>query len=90
MRKQRQATVVTNAPATVPNPVAPTGPTGAVIFPSKVDPRYAGETSGQARMHTCVDQYNANKATNANGGMKWIELGGGYYSKCNNRLKGGT
>jgi hypothetical protein len=38
-------------------------------------------------MHTCLDQYNANKATNANGGMRWIERGGGYYSECNRRLK---
>jgi hypothetical protein len=30
---------------------------------------------------------DANKATNANGGLKWIEKGGGYYSECNKRLK---
>jgi hypothetical protein len=39
-------------------------------------------------MHSCVDQYNANKATGGNGGMKWIEQGGDYYSECNKRLKG--
>jgi len=38
-------------------------------------------------MHTCVDQYIANKATNSNGGMKWIEAGGGYYTACNKNLK---
>jgi hypothetical protein len=38
-------------------------------------------------MHTCVDQYKANKETNANGGLKWIQKGGGYYSECNKRLK---
>jgi hypothetical protein len=43
---------------------------------------------GKARMHTCLDQYKANKATNANGGLKWIEKGGGYYSECNKQLKG--
>ena len=43
---------------------------------------------GKARMHTCLDQYNANKATNANGGMKWIQKGGGYYSECTKKLKG--
>ena len=32
-------------------------------------------------MHTCVDQYNANKATNGNGGLKWIQKGGGYYGE---------
>jgi hypothetical protein len=39
-------------------------------------------------MHTCLDQYHANKANNANGGLKWIVKGGGYYSECNKRLKG--
>ena len=38
-------------------------------------------------MHTCRDQYNANKATNANGGLRWIQKGGGYYSECNKHLK---
>jgi hypothetical protein len=39
-------------------------------------------------MHTCLDQYNANKAGNTNGGLHWIQKGGGYYSQCNKRLKG--
>ena len=73
-------------PATAPA-VAP-APTGNAIFPSAVDPKYAKESAGKARMHTCVDQYNANKASNANGGLKWIEKGGGYYSECNKKLKG--
>ncbi len=34
-------------------------------------------------MHTCLDQYNANKASGGNGGLKWIQKGGGYYSQCN-------
>jgi hypothetical protein len=67
---------------------APAAPVGNAMFPNAVDPKYSKETAGKARMHTCVDQYNANKATNANGGMKWIEKGGGYYSECNKRLKG--
>jgi hypothetical protein len=25
---------------------------------------------------------------NANGGLKWIQRGGGYYSECSKRLKG--
>ena len=61
---------------------------GNAVFPNAVDPKYSKETAGKARMHTCVDQYNANKAANGNGGMKWIEKGGGYYSECNRRLKG--
>ena len=67
---------------------APATPAGPAVFPSAVDPKYAKETAGKARMHTCVDQYNANKAGNGNGGMKWIEKGGGYYSECNKKLKG--
>src|SRR6266849_1406968 len=67
---------------------APAAPAGPAVFPSAVDPKYSKETTGKARMHTCVDQYNANKATNANGGLKWIQKGGGYYSECTKKLKG--
>ena len=67
---------------------APAVPAGPAVFPAAVDPKYSKETEGKARMHTCVDQYNANKATNANGGMKWIQKGGGYYSECSKKLKG--
>jgi hypothetical protein len=67
---------------------APAAPAGPAVYPSAVDPKYSKETAGKGRMHTCVDQYNANKATNGNGGMKWIEKGGGYYSECNKKLKG--
>jgi hypothetical protein len=67
---------------------APASPAGPAVFPTAVDPKYSKETEGKARMHTCVDQYKANKATNANGGLKWIQKGGGYYSECTKRLKG--
>jgi hypothetical protein len=67
---------------------APAAPSGPAVFPTAVDPKYAKESPGRARMHTCVEQYHANKATNANGGLKWIQKGGGYYSECNKRLKG--
>jgi hypothetical protein len=53
-----------------------------------VSSKYSSESAGKARMHTCLDQYNANKANNANGGLNWIQKGGGYYSECNKRLKG--
>src|SRR5262245_18886257 len=43
---------------------APALPVGNAIYPNAVDPKYAKETAGKARLHTCVDQYNANKATN--------------------------
>ena len=67
---------------------APAAPSGPAVYPTAVDPKYSKETAGKARMHTCVDQYNANKATNANGGLKWIQKGGGYYSECSKKLKG--
>jgi hypothetical protein len=60
---------------------------GGAVFPKSIDPKYAKESGGKARMHTCLDQYKANKANNGNGGMKWIQKGGGYYSKCNAALK---
>jgi len=63
-------------------------PSGPAVYPNAVDPKYSKETAGKARMHTCVDQYKANKATNGNGGMKWIQKGGGYYSECSKKLKG--
>jgi hypothetical protein len=67
---------------------APAAPSGPAVFPSAVDPKYSKETAGKARMHTCVDQYNANKTSNGNGGLKWIQKGGGYYSECTKKLKG--
>src|ERR1700739_959046 len=67
---------------------APALPSGPAVFPNAVDSKYAKESAGKARMHTCVDQYNANKATGGNGGLKWIMKGGGYYSECNKKLKG--
>jgi hypothetical protein len=58
------------------------------VFPSMIAPRYTGESPDKARMLTCADQFTANKATNANDGLKWIDKGGGYYSECVSRLKG--
>jgi len=83
-------------PAAAAKPAAPpktaaapaAAPSGPAVFPTAVAPKYSSETPGKARMHTCVDQYNANKATGANGGLKWIQKGGGYYSECTKRLKG--
>ena len=80
------------APAAAPaaRAAAPAAPaaTGAAIFPTAISPAHASEKPGKARMHTCVDQYNANKANGGNGGLKWIQKGGGYYSECNAKLKG--
>jgi hypothetical protein len=69
-------------------PAAAPAPTGNAVFPSAVDPKYAKETAARARIHTCSDQWKANKAGNGNGGLRWIQKGGGYWSECNKRLKG--
>jgi hypothetical protein len=79
------------APAAPPATTAPTAatrpPATDAVFPSAVSPKYSTESAGKARMHTCLDQYNANKTSNGNGSLKWIQKGGGYYSECNKRLK---
>ena len=74
--------------ASAPPPSAPPVASGPVKFPSAVSPKYAKESAGKARMETCLDQYKENKANGGNGGLKWIQKGGGYYSECNKRLKG--
>ncbi len=79
-------------PATHPAPAtAATSAKAAsspAVFPAKVNAKYASQSAGQARMHTCLDQYNANKTAHANGGLGWIQKGGGYYSLCTKKLKG--
>jgi hypothetical protein len=77
-----------SAPAAAPVPSAAPVSVGNAVFPSAVSSKYSSDSAGKARMHTCLDQYNANKANNGNGGMKWIQKGGGYYSECNKHLKG--
>ncbi|ACL62679.1 hypothetical protein [Methylobacterium nodulans] len=74
------------APAQKPVTAAP----GGAIFPTAISPKYAHESAGKARQKTCLDQDNANKAAGGagNGGLNWIQKGGGYYSECNKRLKG--
>jgi hypothetical protein len=58
------------------------------VFPTVISPKYAGEKDlDKARKETCADQFTANKATNGNGGLKWIEKDGGYYGECISRLK---
>ena len=63
-------------------------PTGRLVLPTAISSKYSTENEGAARMHSCLDQYIANKLTNGSGGMKWIDKGGGYYSECNKKLKG--
>jgi hypothetical protein len=57
-------------------------------FPSAIDPQFDKLKPAQARMKTCAAQYKANKANNTNGGLKWVQKGGGYWSQCNKKLKG--
>jgi hypothetical protein len=84
------------APAPTPSaaakPAAPAASApaaaGAAVFPSTVSSKYSSESAGKARMHTCLDQYNANKTGEGNAGLRWIQKGGGYYSQCNTKLKG--
>jgi potassium-transporting ATPase KdpC subunit len=61
----------------VPSPAAATP--SAAVFPSAISPQ-----PGDARRKTCLDQYHANAATNANGGLKW----NAYWKECKKRLKG--
>jgi hypothetical protein len=58
-----------------------------VKFPSAVAKKYTDETPGKARLHTCLDQYYANKDADTLNGLRWIQKGGGYYSLCNAKLK---
>ncbi|WP_420134827.1 hypothetical protein [Rhodopseudomonas sp.] len=63
-------------------------PAGPATFPTAVDAKFAKEPAARARLHTCAEQWKANKAANTTGGLKWIQKGGGYWSECNKRLKG--
>jgi len=90
--KKAKVAAATPAPAAAEKPVtkaapAPSANISGAVFPKKIAAAYAQESAGKGRMHTCLDQYKANKATNANGGLEWIQKGGGYYSVCNKQLK---
>jgi len=78
---------VAEKPANKPA-ATPAAPAAAAVFPSAVDSKYAKETASRARLHTCADQWKLNKASNATGGLRWIQKGGGYWSECNKKLKG--
>jgi hypothetical protein len=85
------ATAPTPSPAptaAAAKPAAVPSAAGPVAYPAAIDPKYAKESAGKARMHTCLDSYNAAKTAGTLGDAKWIQKGGGYYSECNKRLKG--
>jgi hypothetical protein len=75
------------APAAATAPSAAPAASGPAVFPTAIAPEFANEKPAKARMKTCDAQYKANKANNANGGLKWIQKGGGYWSECNKKLK---
>jgi len=87
-RKANCGAEASATPAAAPAPAPARAAAGNAVFPTTVSPKYSKESAGKARMHTCLDQYDANKANNGNGGLKWIQKGGGYYSQCNAKLKG--
>jgi hypothetical protein len=59
------------------------------VFPTAISPKYEGDKDlDKARTKTCADQFTANKASNANGGLVWVAKDGGYYAECIMRLKG--
>lgn len=87
-----QEAPVAPAPAAAPatpgaKPAAAPARAKPAVFPKTVAQKYSDESPGKARLKTCADQYNANKTANANGTLKWIEKGGGYWSQCNAKLK---
>ena len=84
----KPAVTPASAPATSAAKPASTAKAKPAVFPKAVATKYNDLTAGKARLKTCADQYNANKTANANGELKWIEKGGGYWSQCNAKLKG--
>ncbi|OUJ15115.1 hypothetical protein [Acetobacter sp. DsW_063] len=96
------ASAATEAPAAAPSQApasatpsasttgskAVTSYSGNAVFPSAVSSKYSSLSAGKARMKTCLDQYHVNKTNGGNGGLVWIQKGGGYYSQCVKRLKG--
>lgn len=89
--KTAPASTTAAAPNGTPAPKSATKPVagGRMAFPTAVSDKYSSETPGKARMHTCLDQYRANKAAGAEQ-PNWIAKGGGYYSQCNTKLKEGA
>jgi hypothetical protein len=86
----RRDVCLTEAAASTGQAATTAAPAGkAPVFPAAVDRKYASEPARTARMHSCLDQYRANKPKGDNGGLNWIQKGGGYYSQCSKHLKKG-
>jgi hypothetical protein len=60
---------------------------GPANFPTAIDAKFVKEPPAKGRLHTCAEQWKANKAANTTAGLRWIQKGGGYWSECNKRLK---
>lgn len=76
----------TPAPASE-NPAVASAPGKPAVYPGAIAAKFASEKPYRARQKTCSEQYQANKARGDNGGQRWLEKGGGYWSECNKRLK---
>ena len=76
----------TPAPASE-KPAVATAPGKPAVYPGAIASKFASEKPYRARQKTCSEQYQANKASGDNGGQRWLEKGGGYWSECNKRLK---
>lgn len=81
-RKADKAAAAAASAAAAKLPVQP------AVFPTAVSAKFKDKKPSKARFATCLEQYRTNKATNANGGLKWIQKGGGFYAQCNKKLKG--
>lgn len=85
--EKRRAAKAAAPAAAATAPAAAAVPVGAAVFPTAIGEAHKTKKAAKARMATCLDQYRINKTTNGNGGLKWIQKGGGYYSECNKKLK---
>ena len=81
------ASATPDKPATLDKPASGAAPARPAVYPSAISPKFASEKPYRARQKTCSEQFQANKATDGNGGQRWLEKGGGYWSQCNKRLK---
>jgi len=77
-------TAAAPAPAPAPKPAPAPTFTGNAVLPNAVDSKFANQKPHLARLHTCSEQWQANKASNGNGNLKWPQ----FYSQCNSKLKG--
>ena len=83
------ATQAATPAAPAKKPAAPLSTAILTDLPTAIDPKYAAQKPSQGRLHTCADSYKAHKTAGTLQGLRWIQKGGGFYSQCNRKLKGG-